>query len=219
MNLTRSWKSGLLLVLMAAFAGCLGAQPGAPGGAGSAAAGGDIPSESTFKGAVPDEAASSAPKPLPGGAVGTGDSWGDDPIYAAQGSVSRCELMSRVAAVKTTLKGQLVAIEEGKKVEGSPAGPPTVSYLRLMDVNGAAIACTDLKLDSDSHFEGEIQISAPANVKLIVFMVNLFGFGSEHPDCDPQYDPLKSENPPKYYGPVKNEIDFSPLSEEESPKC
>jgi hypothetical protein len=218
MNLTRSWKGGLLLALMAALAGCLGAQTGAPGAGPSAAAGSDITSESTFKGPVPDETAS-GPKPLPGGAVGTGDSWGDDAVLAAQGSVSRCELISRVAAIKTTLKGQLVVIEGGKKVEESPTAPPTASYLRVMDVDGAAVSCTDLKLDSESHFEGEIQISAPANVKLIVFMVNVLGFGSNHPDCDPQYDPLSSTNPPKYYGPVKNEIDFSAFGAEDLPKC
>jgi hypothetical protein len=219
MTRTRFFRSILILALWTAFAGCLGAQPGAPGSGPLAAAGGDIPSESAFKGAAPDEAAS-GPKPLPGGAVGTGDSWGDDAVFAVQGAVSRCEQVSRVATVvKTTLKGQLVAIEQGKKVEEPPAAPPTVSYLRLMDVDGGAVTCTDFKLDSEGRFEGEIQISDPANVKPIVFMVSLFGFDNKHPDCDPQYDPLSSTNPPKYYGPVKNEIDFSAFGVEDLPKC
>lgn len=220
---THSWKAVLVLLGISAISGCLGAQPGAPGSGPSAAAGGDI-AESAFKGAAPDEAAS-GPKPLPGGAVGTGDSWGDDAAYAAQGSATRCEETqpSRTGGVavvlKTTVSGQLVAIDEGKKAVG-PAGPPTVSYLRFMDVvDGAAVGCTDLKLDEALTFDGDVSISQPANLKLILFMVPLIGFGNVHPDCDAQYDPLKVEHPPKLYQPVKNELDVSALNASDTPQC
>jgi hypothetical protein len=148
--------------------------------------------------------------------VATGGSWGGDKVLVAFGTASRCDVTLRTGKKKKTIVSGHLGTYEGKTMPVIPQETTTINYLRVMDLSGGATVCSDLKIDAELHFEGEVQIVDPETVLFFVFQSPLFTPGSEHPACDPNFDPKSSTY---FYGSAANEIDMSSFEDETAPAC